>query len=81
MKYVTASNLELFCCTNLPPFPLPDEPGHPVHTKVVEHPVVGPWHHLVGTGWPATSVETKWNKCKEAHKPDLPVERLGCMSV
>ena len=46
----------------VPGHAVPDEPGHPVHPEVVEHPVVRPRHHLVCTGRPATSVETSCRK-------------------
>ena len=36
----------------VPGFPLPYQPGHPVHPEVVEHAPVRPGHHLVGAGRP-----------------------------
>merc|ERR1712062_249824 len=36
----------------IPGFPLPDQPGHAVHSEVVEHPVVSARNRLVWPGRP-----------------------------
>ena len=35
--------------TSISPFSLPHKPWNPVDSKIVEHPIIGPLHHLVWT--------------------------------